>query len=402
MLCGCVSKSVAQKSCGSFLKPHILLQRQPCKFQTSKHGNKSKPSEPNTEKTILRRTCFSLFLSLLLSQWLYDEFRNINQHLMRFNDVNVEMSCIYSKSNVMTSSHIDCSNYRKDTYIDKAPQRRTAGYIDSAFVLMFLLELLIRVMLERLQFFRDCANWFDALANCGSCQSRREADAGIKGNLRQAHFLEHHGCRMAVGEWWKPITMLLFLGWKSYTFPGFVCHHQPSLGKLWLNRGDWAWPKGVRPFLAVGPKLSFGSPNKKNRICCNQHGFSYQCMYSCMIFIFTGFLGTTAVFHESLRAGPVHPWKFQNLLKHGSFLSNISPKTGWTHQGHFFGPGGLGGNGYERYHLGEWREFGATLDPRTEGISLLSDDSTHVLFSAMGGERKQMKTVMFQESDWMN
>ena len=80
----------------------------------------------------------------------------------------------------------------------------------------------------------------------------------------------------------------------------------------------------------------------------------------------------------------------------------IFPKTGWTHQGHFFGPGGLGGNGYERYHLGEWREFGATLDPRTEGISLLSDDSTHVLFSAMGGERKQMKTVMFQESDWMN
>lgn len=129
----------------------------------------------------------------------------------------------------------------------------------------------------------------------------------------------------------------------------------------------------------------------------------YVFMYDMFIYRnISGFLGTTAVFHESLRAGPVHPWKFQNLFKHGSFLSNIFPKTGWTHQGHFFGPGGLGGNGYERYHLGEWREFGATLDPRTEGISLLSDDSTHVLFSAMGGERKQMKTVMFQKSDWMN
>ena len=121
-------------------------------------------------------------VSFSLSYSLYDsKFPNINHHVMRLND-----------------------EYRKDTYIDKAPQWRTAGYIDSAFVLMFLLELLIRVMLERLQFFRDCANWFDALANCGSCQSRREADAGIKGNLRQAHFLEHHGCRMAVGEWCKP------------------------------------------------------------------------------------------------------------------------------------------------------------------------------------------------------
>ena len=197
---------------------------------------------------------------------------------------------------------------------------------------MFLLELLIRVMLERLQFFRDCANWFDALANCGSCQSRREADAGIKGNLRQAHFLEHHGCRMAVGEWWFHPQMLLFLGWKSHTFPGFVCDHQPSLGKLWLNRGDWAWRSRGEAISSRGPK-ALKAPQTGNiyRICCNHHGFSYQCMYSCMIFIFTyhiyiyisGFLGTTAVFHESLRAGPIHPWKFQNLFKHGSFLSNI-------------------------------------------------------------------------------
>lgn len=303
----------------------------------------------------------------------------------------------------MTSSHIDCSSYRKDTYIDKAPQRRTAGYIDSAFVLMFLLELLIRVMLERLQFFRDCANWFDALANWGSCQSRREADAGIKGNLRQAHFLEHHGCRMAVGEWWKPSNATIL--WLKKLRFSWLCMWSSAIIRETLVEPGWG-RYGLEFLISSrGPKALKAPQQEKKDLLQSPWIFISVYVFMYDIFIYrniSGFLGTTAVFHESLRAGPVHPWKFQNLFKHGSFLSNIFPKTGWTHQGHFFGPGGLGGNGYERYHLGEWREFGATLDPRTEGISLLSDHSTHVLFSAMGGERKQMKTVMFQKSDWMN
>ena len=81
---------------------------------------------------------------------------------------------------------------------------------------------------------------------------------------------------------------MLLVWLKKLHFSGVnTCDHQPSLGKLWLNRVTELGLNGVRPFLAVGPKLSFGSPNKKNRICCNHHGFSYQCMYSCMIFIFT-------------------------------------------------------------------------------------------------------------------
>ena len=42
------------------------------------------------------------------------------------------------------------------------PNKQIQGYVDSAFVIMFTLELLIRVTLQKLTFFRDYANWFDA------------------------------------------------------------------------------------------------------------------------------------------------------------------------------------------------------------------------------------------------
>lgn len=42
-----------------------------------------------------------------------------------------------------------------------APIVPVLRYVDSAFVIMFTLELLIRVTLEKLNFFRDYANWFD-------------------------------------------------------------------------------------------------------------------------------------------------------------------------------------------------------------------------------------------------
>jgi hypothetical protein len=50
------------------------------------------------------------------------------------------------------------------------PNKQIQGYVDSAFVIMFTLELLIRVTLEKLYFFRDYANWFDAcFALFGPC-----------------------------------------------------------------------------------------------------------------------------------------------------------------------------------------------------------------------------------------
>ena len=76
MLCGCVSKSVAQNPVVPFLKPHILLQR-----QTLQISNQQTRKQKQTKRTKHRKKQFwdapiSLSLSLSLSFSLNDSMMN--------------------------------------------------------------------------------------------------------------------------------------------------------------------------------------------------------------------------------------------------------------------------------------------------------------------------------------